>query len=342
MKSRRRRWLKRVGLALLALAVLAAGALTIEGYRIMAMPGQSHAGALPQMTAPQRALAARLRRRVELLAGDIGERSADRPENYRAAEESIAAGFVEAKLAPARLQCWRRDSALEVCNLEASVPGSVRPDQIVVIGAHYDTVRGSPGANDNASGVAALLEIARSLAGAKTGRTLRFVAFYNEELGQGAEHGSRLYAAACRRRGDDIVAMICLETIGYYTDAPDTQHYPFPLSAFYPSTGNFIGFVGNSASRALVRSAVGSFRKHAVFPSRGAALPGAFEDASRSDHSAFWAQGYPAIMVTDTANFRYPHYHQPTDTPDKLDYDRLARVTEGLERVVEDLAEVKR
>ncbi len=168
--------------------------------------------------------------------------------------------------------------------------------------------------------------------------------FVNEEppYFQSAQMGSWVYAKACHDRDENVVAMISLETIGYYSDAPNSQHYPFPFGLLYPSTADFIAFVGNTASRALVRETVASFRRHAQFPSEGAAVPGWITGVGWSDHWAFWQEGYPALMVTDTAPFRYPHYHDSTDTPDKLDYERFARVVDGLAGVVGDLADAER
>ncbi|MCI0362486.1 MAG: M28 family peptidase, partial [Phycisphaerales bacterium] len=196
-------------------------------------------------------------------------------------------------------------------------------------------------ANDNGSGVAATLALARAFAESKPDRTLRFVLFANEEppYFQTENMGSLVYAKRCRERGENTVAMLSLETIGYYSDAPGSQTYPIkPIGWVYPTTGNFIGFVGNYNSRKLVRQAIKSFRAHAQFPSEGGALPGWIPGVGWSDHWAFWQAGYPAIMLTDTAPFRYPHYHSIHDTPDKLDYDRMARVVDGLRPVVADLA----
>jgi hypothetical protein len=131
--------------------------------------------------------------------------------------------------------------------------------------------------------------------------------------------------------------MLSLETIGCYADGPDTQHYPFPFGFFYPRRGDFVAFVGNVRSRELVREVVASFRRHAAMPSEGAAPPGWVVGVGWSDHWAFWQQGYPGVMITDTALFRYPHYHLASDTPERLDYDRLARVVAGLGRVIADL-----
>jgi Zn-dependent M28 family amino/carboxypeptidase len=153
--------------------------------------------------------------------------------------------------------------------------------------------------------------------------------------------GSLVYARSCKARGDKIVAMLSLETIGWYDDAPGSQKYPKPLDRLYPSTGNFIGFVGNTTSRDLVHRAIGTFRKSELFPSEGAALPEAVPGVGFSDHWSFWQAGYPALMVTDTAMYRYPHYHEAADTIDKVDFSRTARVVRGLAKVVEELATEK-
>jgi hypothetical protein len=155
---------------------------------------------------------------------------------------------------------------------------------------------------------------------------------------QSTDMGSVRYARRCRERGENVVAMLSLETIGYFSEREGSQKYPFPLSYFYPSQGNFIGFVGNRASRQLVRDVVGSFRTHARFPSEGAVLPAALPGVGWSDHWAFWQSGYPAVMVTDTAPFRNPNYHEASDLPDTLDYDRFARVVAGLEKVIAELS----
>jgi hypothetical protein len=131
--------------------------------------------------------------------------------------------------------------------------------------------------------------------------------------------------------------MLSLESIGYYSSEPGTQHYPPPLGFFYPSRGDFIAFVGNPASRALVRRVVERFRAEARFPAEGAALPAVLPGVGWSDQWAFWQAGYPAVMVTDTAPFRNPNYHRSSDEPDTVDFDRLARVVAGLESVIVDL-----
>jgi Zn-dependent M28 family amino/carboxypeptidase len=218
--------------------------------------------------------------------------------------------------------------------------GTRLPEEVVVIGAHYDTVPGSPGANDNGTGVAALLALARAFPpGTALARTLRLVAFVNEEapFAHTPDMGSFVYARACRERGDQIVAMLSLETMGCFSDEEGSQRYPTSLRRLYPRTGSFIAFVGDAASKPLVQRVVGSFRSHARFPSEGAALPRIVRDAGRSDHWSFWQHGYRALMVTDTANFRYRHYHTAEDLPAEVDHARLARVVSGLGAVVRDL-----
>ena len=282
------------------------------------------------------ALREELRADVQKLAGEIGERN-----TWHYVKLNAAADFIEDSFSRAGLQL-RRDSYEmhgQAChNIEAEIPGA--HPEIILVGAHYDSVFGSPGANDNGTGVAAMLALARQFATAKPKHTLRFVAFVNEEPPYflSGEMGSLVYARRCKERGDRISAMISLETIGYFSDAPHSQTYPSPgLSAFYPKVGNFIGFVSNVHSRALLRRVVALFRKQARIPSEGASLPAFIPGVSWSDQWSFWQHGYPAIMVTDTAPFRYPYYHSSSDTADKLDYDRFTLVVSGMQKVIEGL-----
>jgi hypothetical protein len=312
-------------------------ASTMGGMIGCTMPGKSFRGALPPVTAAQQSLAEELRRDVTRLAGEIGHRDTEHPEALARAAEFIEGEFRAAGLEPRR-QGDEVDGQT-VFNLDAEVKG--RSDEIVVVGAHYDSVRGVPGANDNCSGVAAVLALARRMAKDHPKRTLRFAAFVNEEppYFQTEKMGSLFYARACKARGERVTAMISIETIGCYSDEKGSQHYPVPLNMFYPSVGNFIAFVGDTGSADLVRRVVGTFRERVSFPSEGAALPGFLEGVGWSDHWSFWKCGYPGVMVTDTAPFRYPWYHTMGDTPDKLDYERTARVVEGLEILVRDLLE---
>ena len=296
----------------------AAALVAVALWYVVAMPGSSYRGAL-EFSADEKALAARLRAHVEALAA--GERNADleRPARYIARE-----------LASVREHAFE-SGGRTVRNIETGT-GSV------VVGAHYDSVPGSPGADDNASGVAVLLELARM------GLPARFIAFANEEMPyfETEEMGSQVWAREAAQRGERISAMLSLEMLGYYRDAPGTQHYPPPFGWLYPDRADFIGFVGDLGARRLVRRAIDAFRRHARFPSEGVAAPAFIPGVTWSDHWSFRRHGYAAIMVTDTAFNRYPHYHRATDTPEKLDYLRMARVTLGLAAVIKELANENR
>jgi len=299
------------------------------------MPGKNISNAAPLSSAEIK-LRDELIADVRILGEEIGERNMARYPRLNAAADFIENSFSRAGLHPRRDTYELHGRACH--NIEAEIRGA-RPE-ILLIGAHYDSVFGSPGANDNGSGVAAMLALARRFAQTPAQRTLRFVAFVNEEPPYflSEQMGSFVYAGRCKARGDHISAMISLETIGYFSDAPHSQTYPAPgLRLFYPTVGNFIGFVANVHSRALLRRSIAFFRKHAGIPSEGAALPAFIPGVSWSDQWSFWQHGYPGIMVTDTAPFRYPHYHSASDTPDKLDYDRFALVVSGMRNVIEGL-----
>lgn len=304
------------------------------------MIGKSYSGPFLPLSGQEKEISFNLRKHVYMLADTIGERNIRRPEKLHGAAAYIEKIWQQHFIVQQQIYEAR---GVESANLIITIPGHTLPDQIVVVGAHYDSVPGSPGANDNGSGVASLLEIGRLLAGSIPARTIRLVAFANEEppFFLGRDMGSRVYAARSRNRGENIVAMLSLETMGSYSEAPNSQEYPFPFSFFYPHTANFIGFVGNIRSRSLVRISLESFRRSTKFPSEGTAAPGWITGIGWSDHWSFWREGYKAIMITDTAFFRYEHYHTLQDTPDKIDYDRLARVTGGLVQVVNTLADTE-
>ncbi len=310
------------------------------GNTMIKMPGKSYVGPLKPLANKEREFRDALQIDVEKLAGEIGERNLQFYKNL-----STAADYLETSFQQIGYEVHRQGyqvSGKTCYNLEVEISGTMRVNEIVVIGSHYDSVLGSPGANDNATGVAALLALARTFAGKKISRTLRFVAFANEEppFFKTNQMGSLVYAKCCRERNEKVVAMLSLETIGYYRDEAGSQNYPFPVGFFYPSTGNFVAFVGNISSRDLVREVVASFRSQVKFPSEGGALPAMIPGIGWSDHWAFWRMGYPAVMVTDTAPFRYPYYHTALDTPDKIHYEHLARVVAGLRLVVEEMVGV--
>jgi Zn-dependent M28 family amino/carboxypeptidase len=281
-------------------------------------------------------LAAALRRDVEALATRIGERNVAHPRAY-----AQAAGFIEQSLRNASYGTARQTFEVEgvdCANVEATLAGGAKSEEIVIIGAHYDSVIGSPGADDNGSGVAAMLALARAFAKQKPSRTLRFVAFANEEppYFQSAAMGSWRYAKRCRERKENVVAMLSLESIGYFSDEKESQEYPLADHA-YPSIGNFIAFASNLQSETLLDRTLAVFRRHSAVPAEGGALPDEVPGVAWSDQWSFWQFGYSAVMLTDTAPFRNPHYHRGTDRPNTLDYERLAGVVEGLVQVVSDL-----
>ncbi len=334
---------KRILFSALRVLIAIAAILALLWWFGIRMPGKNISKTAP-LSPDEVTLREELRADVQKLAGEIGERNMRHYPQLNAAADFIENSFSLAGLHP------RRDSyelhGLACHNIEAEIPGT--HPEIILIGAHYDSVFGSPGANDNGSGVAAMLALARRFANRQPERrltqtpyrTLRFVAFVNEEPPYflSGEMGSLVYARRCKERGEKISAMISLETIGYFSDAPNSQVYPSrALGAFYPKVGNFIGFVSNVHSRTLLRRAIALFREHAKIPSEGAALPWFIPGVSWSDQWSFWKNGYPGIMVTDTAPFRYPYYHSADDTPDKLDYDRFALVVSGMKKVIENL-----
>lgn len=318
--------------------LLAAASAWLLWYMVT-VPGKSYSGPLPALTAEEEAVRDNLRQHVMA----IGSREHNL---MHPAELEAAARYIEQALAGFghRVDTQRIEAAMgEVRNIEVEIGGAARAQEIVLIGAHYDSVFGAPGANDNGSGVAATLELARLFKAERPARTVRFVLFVNEEppFYKTEQMGSRIYVRRAKERGENVVAMFSLETIGYYSDRPGSQRYPFPLGFFYPDTGNFIAFVSNFASRGLLHEVIAAFRRHTAFPSEGVAAPAFLPGVDWSDHWSFWDEGYPALMVTDTAPYRYPHYHAQTDTPDKVDYERLARVTLGLYRLLLELTEAR-
>jgi Zn-dependent M28 family amino/carboxypeptidase len=275
-------------------------------------------------------LAARLRRHVEMLASTIGERNVFLPERLAAARDYIESTW--------RAQGYEvgaqeyQTHGVSCANLEVSRIGTSRPGEILLLGAHYDSVRDCPGANDNGSGVAALLELGRHFATLTPALTVRLVAFVNEEppFFMTRRQGSAVYAKAARARGDDIRLMVSLETMGYYSDAPGSQRYPPLFRLFYPDRGNFLGLVSDLRSRRVMRQVAKVFRDRSDFPLQHTATLRWIPGIAWSDHLPFWRQGYPALMATDTAFYRYRYYHTAQDTADKLAYPAFGRATEAL------------
>jgi len=296
----------------------------------------------PALSAPTLSRSERLRADVDRLAGVIGERNIKHSCALAGAEDFLAASLARAGYA-VHWQTYMC-AGVPVSNLIAELPGTQTPDEIVLVGAHYDTVdhheAHTPGADDNASGCAGVLELARAFAGEPQGRTVRFVLFVNEEPPYfwTDEMGSLVYARAAKAFGDDIRAMISLEMIGYFSDTAGSQDYPPGIGLVMPDAGNFIAFVSFAADASLVEHCVAAFRETTTFPAAGAALPTLIPRIGSGDHWSFWKQGYPSLMVTDTAIHRNRNYHKAGDTADKLNFDAMAQVVDGVEGVVRSLA----
>lgn len=283
-------------------------------------------------------LAENLRLCVYKLAHDIGERSIF---NYQALSD--AAGYIKAGF-----ESFGYDVELQamevygkkVNNVIAVKRGTGRKDEVIIAGAHYDTC-GNPGADDNASAIAGLLELARSVSDRRLSRTIKFIAFVNEEppFFTTQDMGSLFYARTAKRNKENIKACLILEMIGYYSDKPNSQSYPAFLGFFYPNKGNFIAAVGNFSSRWLIRKIVRAFRDTTSFPIESIISSRFVPGADFSDHWSFWKEGYPAVMITDTAFYRNPHYHSNSDTHEKLNYENMAEVIRGLTGVLTDLAQ---
>lgn len=317
--------------------VLVAGLIVLFVYMVR-MPGDSYRAALPPLGEAGQAVARRLESHVRALCSHPAGRNYIEKKGLALARDYIA-GQLESSGYQVDFQIYQI-AGEDYANIEATRLGKTYPGETIVIGAHYDAVVGAPGANDNGSGVAVLLELADRFRNAELPRTIRFVAFVNEEPPHfmNGTMGSDYYARHAASRQENIVAMYSLETIGYFRDEIGSQRYPPPFSFFYPSQGNFITFVGNLRSRGLVTRSIRAFRAHATFPSEGIAAPAFIPGINWSDHWSFWKQGYPAVMVTDTALYRYPYYHSPQDTPDKVDYDKMVHVVHGLEKMIEELS----
>lgn len=312
------------GLVLAALALRA----------VISMPGKSFSGSVKPANEQEKDIEVQLRKHVQVLGADIGQRntaeSLDRSIKYiESTMDGIGYKTEEQEFFVNNLKCKNLE-----CTLQGSSP------EILLVGAHYDSVSGSTGADDNGSGVAATMEIARLCARKKLSKTIKFVFFCNEEppFFSSKEMGSYFYLQHLLQNHERVCGLIVLETLGYYTDMNNSQVYPVGFAPGYPTTGNFVAFVGNLDYKKITERCVDLFRQNCRFPSEGIAAPNWVEGIDWSDQFWFWKNGIPAVMVTDTAPYRYPYYHTMQDTPDKLNYPAFARVVSGLSMVVEKLA----
>jgi len=303
---------------------------------LTAVPGISFAGPLPPLTLAEAQTAQRLRDHVVAIASiphNITHPAALERSARTIERELVGLGYA------VRRQAFSVDRHI-VRNLDVTIEPARADAPTLVIGAHYDSAYDAPGANDNGTGAAAVLELARALRDlrGKAAMRIRLALFVNEEppYFQNPGMGSLVYAQHLVASGEKVAAMFSLETLGYYSDQPGSQRYPAPLNLLYPDTGNFVAFVGMTGSRPLVRKSVALFRALARFPSQGGSAPGWVSGIDWSDHWSFAQFGVPAVMVTDTAPFRYGYYHTRQDTPDRVDYTRLARVVSGLAAMIRD------
>jgi Zn-dependent M28 family amino/carboxypeptidase len=280
------------------------------------------------------ALIDNLTRHVDCLAGLIGPRPLSKPAAFAA-----AATYVERELTNAGYDVGRQTYTIddkEVANIVAERPGGRKKDEIVVVGAHYDTVFMTPGADDNASAIAVLIETARLVRNLNPARTIRFVSFACEEPPHfhTGDMGSQVYARQCRTRGEQICGMLCLEMVGYYSTKPGSQKIPPGIPRMlhwaFPKRGDFLAAVGNLRSKRLAWTFRRGFKRAVRFPLFSICLPESISEIRLSDNSSFWDQGYPALMLTDTSFLRNPNYHLASDTPETLDYERMAQVTLGV------------
>jgi Zn-dependent M28 family amino/carboxypeptidase len=288
-------------------------------------------------------LSDRLEDTVERLSTEFENRDPGSPGTYRRAAKYLVKKLEEIGYAPVVNDIEVRQQHYP--NIIVERRGSATPDEVVVVGAHYDTVRASPGADDNATGVAAVIELARVYRDVEPKRTVRFVLFANEEAGSfglsDETMGSYKYAEALKRREESVVMMFALEMLGYYTDEPGSQNYPSGIDVLYPdrefsNTGNFVAFVTKMSLQTEIERIDSVFAEASQVPSEHLAGPESLPAISRSDHSSFWRHGFPGVMVTDTANFRNPNYHRASDTADTIDFDTFTEVVEGLVPVIEE------
>lgn len=282
----------------------------------------------------------RLEEHLSMLTRTIGERSVRIPENLNRTADYIRSFFESIQL-PVHFETYKYNQ-LTVNNVVATLNPSPRPSIHYVLGAHYDSVTGTVGADDNASSIAVQLETARELIIMATREKLdvmvTFVSFALEEPpAYGTRYmGSRIYAEKAKQEKMQIDGMICLEMVGYSCRKPGCQRYPFPLMFFgYPRDGLFIGIVGNLNSRSLVSDLARAFKKTPALPVISLTVPfngWLVPNVRLSDHASFWDHGYRAVMLTDSAFYRNPHYHQVSDTMETLDFSFMAELVKSLVR----------
>ncbi len=281
----------------------------------------------------------RLHEHVENLSVRIGSRNFYEYDKLTEAENYIKKVLADTGC-PYSLQSYEYQGKI-FKNIIVTLSGQGGDDGSVIIGAHYDTALGTPGADDNASAVAVLLELCRLLRDHRPLRTLRFVFFTLEEppLFRSRHQGSYVYASYLKEKKEAVHAMLCLEMVGYFNDKDGGQAFPVPgMNLLYPSTPNFVSIVGNLRSRPLVEKVRDSIKRGSTIPVEGIATVPYVPGVDFSDHRSFWKMGYPAVMITDTAFYRNPNYHTEKDTIDTLDFVKMASLLKGLVKASVELA----
>ena len=278
-----------------------------------------------------------LKKHVYILSHEIGERNV-----YTYAKLNETAGYITGEFESYGYKVDFQEYSTRgkiFKNIIVTKNGDKKTGEVIILGAHYDT-RENPGADDNASAVAGLLETARAFSDKVPGRTIKFIAFVNEEppFFKKKTMGSKVYARSAREKQENIKGALILEMIGYYSNEPKSQHVPPGFGFFYPNKGNFIGVVGNFKSKQLVRDTVAYFRGGTSFPVEWVVAPKILIGVDFSDNWSFWKEGYPAVMITDTAFYRNPNYHKVSDTYETLDYENMSEVVKGLTAALDKLA----
>ena len=278
----------------------------------------------------------RLRAHVETLAG-MAPRDWEHVENLDRAAEYIRGEFAKSGGRVSDQTFGTRERSYRNIVVRFGPESGER----VVVGAHYDAFSQFPGADDNASGVAALIELAFLLGRQPPATTVELVAFTLEEppFFRSNEMGSAIHALELDAQHVSLRAMVCLEMVGYFSDDPDSQHYPAPgMGLLYPKRGNFIAVVGNTANVGLTRRVKTAMLEAGDLPIYSINAPALLAGIDFSDHLNYWEHGFPAVMVSDTAFYRNPGYHRALDTPEKLDYVRLSKVVQQVHYAVRKMA----
>ena len=293
---------------------------------------------LPALTEEERDMAGRLRATVQHFAVEIGERNIEQSWNLATATDDLATSLEKIGYDVQRQGLVAGDAVVQ--NIVVHVAGGEHGGEAIVVGAHFDTFAGTPGADDDASGVAALMELARAFQTKKGKRSTYFAFFVNGEAPylKTEQMGSLVYAKWLKEQKMDVRGMLDLDGLGAYSDGPPATPYPSGLTPPYPATSNFVAFLGNEASRPLLEQVTTAMQRGSM-PVVSTVVAEEQPLASESDQWAFWKLGLPALLVTDVAAYRYKDHQQKTDLPDKLDYERMARVVSALKATVAELVD---